>query len=62
VSDRDDMVVKALSWALRSLVIWDAGAVRRFLQVNADLVASRVRREVYSKLESELKNVPRSRS
>jgi 3-methyladenine DNA glycosylase AlkD len=60
VSDRDDMVVKALSWALRELIIWDAGAVRRFLQVNADLVASRVRREVYSKLESGLKNVPRS--
>jgi 3-methyladenine DNA glycosylase AlkD len=28
VDDRDDMVVKALSWALRELVIWDPEAVR----------------------------------
>jgi 3-methyladenine DNA glycosylase AlkD len=31
VADRDDMVVKALSWALRELVFWDPEAVRRFL-------------------------------
>ena len=31
VTDRDDMVVKALSWALRSLVEHDRGAVAGFL-------------------------------
>jgi 3-methyladenine DNA glycosylase AlkD len=31
VDDRDDMVVKALSWALRSLVDWDRAAVSAFL-------------------------------
>jgi 3-methyladenine DNA glycosylase AlkD len=30
-ADGDDMVVKALSWALRELVVWDPEAVRRFL-------------------------------
>ena len=32
VSDRDDMVVKALSWALRELIHWDPGAVADFLE------------------------------
>jgi 3-methyladenine DNA glycosylase AlkD len=62
VADRDDTVVKALSWALRALIVWDAKAVRRFLKANAEVVAPRVRREVYSKLETGLKNAPRSRS
>ena len=49
-ADRDDMVVKALSWALRELVFWDPGAVRDFLDGHD--VAPRVRREVISKLET----------
>jgi 3-methyladenine DNA glycosylase AlkD len=52
-ADRDDMVVKALSWALRELVVWDTKAVRGFLDDHD--VAARVRREVTSKLETGLK-------
>jgi 3-methyladenine DNA glycosylase AlkD len=50
--DGDDMVVKALSWALRELVVWDPVAVRRFLDAHHDVLAARVRREVRSKLET----------
>jgi 3-methyladenine DNA glycosylase AlkD len=57
--DRDDMVVKALSWALRELARNDAAAVRAFLQRNEDRLAARVLREVRNKLETGLKN-PRS--
>ena len=59
VADRDDMVVKAMSWALRQLVEWDAAAVRRFLE--EEPVAARVRREVTTKLETGRKNRPRHR-
>jgi 3-methyladenine DNA glycosylase AlkD len=52
VADRDDMVVKALSWALRELVIWDPHAVGAFLEEHGDRLAARVRREVTSKLET----------
>ena len=61
VADRDDMVVKALSWALRQLVVWDAEAVRGFLEDNDDVVAARVRREVRSKLDTGLKHARRPR-
>lgn len=44
------MVVKALSWALRELVFWDAGAVGDFIEGHD--VAPRVRREVVNKLET----------
>jgi 3-methyladenine DNA glycosylase AlkD len=57
VGDRDDMVVKALSWALRALIPHDRQAVRDFLDSHA--VAARVAREVTSKLETGLKNPPR---
>ncbi|NOT06957.1 MAG: hypothetical protein HOP28_02005 [Gemmatimonadales bacterium] len=50
--DRDDMVVKALSWALRSLVAWDREAVAAFLLEHADTLAARVKREVGSKLRT----------
>jgi 3-methyladenine DNA glycosylase AlkD len=56
VADRDDMVVKALSWALRALVTWDPGAVRAFLEAHDRELAARVRREVLNKLETGLKN------
>ena len=55
-SDRDDMVVKALSWALRALVVRDPDAVRAFLHAHGDELAARVRREVDNKLETGLKN------
>jgi 3-methyladenine DNA glycosylase AlkD len=53
-ADRDDMVVKALSWALRELVVWDPDAVRAFIREHG--VAPRVRREVAAKLDTGLKN------
>jgi 3-methyladenine DNA glycosylase AlkD len=56
VPDRDDMVVKALSWALRALVIWDRDAVARFLKEHDATLAARVRREVSTKLRTGLKN------
>jgi 3-methyladenine DNA glycosylase AlkD len=56
VADRDDMVVKALSWALRALVTWDREAVRDFLEAHDRALAARVRREVRNKLETGLKN------
>ena len=59
VADRDDMVVKALSWALRQLVAWDPAAVQRFLEAHDEVLATRVRREVRSKLETGRKNASR---
>ena len=55
VSDRDPMVVKGLSWALRSLVGVAPGEVRSFLATHGDDVPALVRREVGNKLETGLK-------
>jgi len=60
-ADRDDMVVKALSWALRSLIRYDRKAVEAFLSEHHSVVASRVKREVRDKLETGLKNPPATR-
>ncbi|QPP07392.1 DNA alkylation repair protein [Streptomyces bathyalis] len=60
VSDRDDMVVKALSWALRQLVIWDPDAVRSFIRSNQEVLAARVVRETGHKLDTGYKNPPRT--
>jgi 3-methyladenine DNA glycosylase AlkD len=54
--DRDDMVVKGLSWSLRALIAVDRCAVERFLKERNDVLAARVRRDVGNKLESGLKN------
>ena len=51
VDDRDDMVVKALSWALRALARPEPGAVRKFMKENGDRLAPLVRREVKNVLE-----------
>ena len=59
VKDHEDMVVKAMSWALRALVIHDPIAVRAFLKQNEDQLAARVKREVKNKLETGLKNPKR---
>ncbi len=56
VNDRDDMVVKALSWALRELAKRYPKAVREFLAEHADELAPRVLREVNNKIVSGLKN------
>ena len=56
VADRDDMVVKALSWALRELIYWNPPAVADFLARHDQTLAPRVKREVRNKLETGLKN------
>jgi hypothetical protein len=58
--DRDDMVEKALSWALRALAIRDGDAVRQFLAAEDPRLAARVKREVRHKLETGLKNPRRA--
>ena len=60
VGDRDDMVVKAMSWALRELAKRDPAAARRFLAEQGDALAAQVVREVRNKLATGLKN-PRRR-
>src|SRR5262245_28416383 len=57
--DRDDMVVKAMSWALRELSKRDPRAVRTFLDEHSGVVAARVMREVQNKLSTGLKNPKR---
>ena len=56
LADYDDMVVKAMSWALRELVVHDPGAVQRFLDEHEAVLAARVKREVRNKLTTGLKN------
>jgi 3-methyladenine DNA glycosylase AlkD len=56
VDDRQDLVVKALSWALRAVSKYDAAAVRAFLEEHRDRLAARVRREVGTKLATGRKN------
>ena len=60
--DRDDMVVKALSWALRELAKRDPKSVRRFLAAHQKTLAARVLREVRNKLATGLKNPRRNKS
>ena len=55
IHDRDDMVTKALSWALRELVVHDRAAVEAFLADHDDVLAAHVRREVRNKLTTGLK-------
>ncbi len=56
VGDRDDMVVKAMSWALRELAKRDPNAVRAFLAKHETVLAKRALREVRNKLRTGLKN------
>ena len=62
VADRDDMVVKALSWALRELSKRDPKSVRTFLREHDGVLAARVVREVNSKLKTGLKNPLKQRT
>jgi len=59
-SDRDPMVVKALSWALRVLAKVEPKAVQRYVTERGPALAALVRREVRNKLTTGLKN-PRGR-
>jgi 3-methyladenine DNA glycosylase AlkD len=61
VNDHDDMVAKAMSWALRELVVHDPQSVSTFLRENETVLAARVEREVKNKLRTGLKN-PRAAS
>jgi len=61
VADRADMIVKALSWALRELVVHDPEAVRAFLQEHEAVLAARVKYEVRNKLTSGLKSPRRGK-
>jgi 3-methyladenine DNA glycosylase AlkD len=56
VADREDMVVKAMSWALRHLIYFDRDAVVKFLKKHDAQIAPRVKREVGNKLNTGLKN------
>ncbi len=60
VADRDDMVVKAMSWTLRALSIHDPQSVGHFLAEYEGRVAARVVREVQHKLTTGLKNPRRT--
>lgn len=59
IDDRDPMIVKALSWALRALVRRDSDAVRQFLSEHNARLPALVRREVQCKLTTGRKS-PRS--
>lgn len=59
VHDREDMIVKAMSWALRELARKDPKAVRSYMTRHGDRLAARVRREVANKLSTGLKNPKR---
>ncbi len=59
--DRDDMVAKGLSWALRDLIAHDRRAVEQFLQKHEGELPALVKREVRSKLTTGRKNPPRKR-
>jgi 3-methyladenine DNA glycosylase AlkD len=56
IRDRDDMVVKALSWALRELSKRNPLPVSSFLEQYDEQLAPRVKREVTNKLKTGLKN------
>jgi 3-methyladenine DNA glycosylase AlkD len=55
VADRDDMVVKALSWALREVAKKHPKQAKTFLAQHKDVLAARVIREVNNKLRTGLK-------
>jgi 3-methyladenine DNA glycosylase AlkD len=54
--DREDMVVKAMPWALRALAVRDPRSVQAFIATHEGVLAARVLREVRSKLSTGLKN------
>ena len=56
VDDQEDMVVKAMSWALCELVVHDPRAVQAFLDEHEHALNARIKREVSNKLRTGLKN------
>jgi DNA alkylation repair enzyme len=61
IDERDEMIVKALSWALRALVTRDPEAVRQFIEENDARLPALVRREVRQKLATGRKSPKSSR-
>lgn len=57
IEDHDEMVAKALSWALRALVQRDPEAVQRFIDENEARLPALVRREVRQKLATRRKSL-----
>jgi len=62
LDDRDDMVVKAVSWSLRELAKRDPATVTSFVEKHRARLAARVRREVANKLTTGLKSPRGSRA
>jgi 3-methyladenine DNA glycosylase AlkD len=54
--DRDDMVVKAMSWALRERAKRDRQAAAEFVGTHRAVLAPRALREVHNKKATGLKN------
>jgi 3-methyladenine DNA glycosylase AlkD len=61
VDDREDMIVKAMSWALRILSDTDRKAVEAFVAKYETRLAARVKREVATKLRTGRKNPSRAK-
>ena len=59
VDDHEDMVAKAMSWALRELIVHNPQAVSEFLDEYEQELPARVKREVKNKLFTGLKNPKR---
>jgi 3-methyladenine DNA glycosylase AlkD len=59
-NDRDPMIVKAVSWALRALAKRDPAAVKKFITAEGATGPALVLREVRSKLTTGRKRTPRS--
>jgi hypothetical protein len=59
IDDREDMIVKAVSWALRMLAPWQPEAVQAFVDGYEGRLAARVKREVRNKLATGYKNPKR---
>jgi len=60
VDDSEDMVVKAMSWALRELVPHNPVALRTFLREHDGALTARIKREVENKLRTGLKTPRRA--
>jgi 3-methyladenine DNA glycosylase AlkD len=56
VEDRAEMVVKAMSWALRALAVREPRVVERFVDRHQARLAALVKREVGNKLRTGVKN------
>lgn len=52
INDKADLVIKALSWAIRELAEVDKAAAKEYFKENQFKFPARVRREVKAKLES----------